>query len=341
MRAMTNLKNSRTRVAIVGAGMSGLVCAQALLEAEIEVTVFDKGRFAGGRLASRQRDQFSFDYGAQYFSARDVRFRKFVAGLIRHKSVRKWKGKFAKFSQGHLAAQNSSHARYVGVPLMRAIVEDLSASLNCQMQHRVTSVSRENGLWSIDGINEVVGESFVSEGFDFLVLNMPPQQASALWPNSQLADIRLLPCIAVLLAFEERIAIEFDGISLDDSQLSWVARDSSKPGRSEGERWVLHASAAWSQVNLQSDDVALAQMMTERFATTFKLDLPAIKFSKVHKWKYALPDNPVAVGCLVDAPESVIYCGDWCEAPRVEGAFLSGIAAAEQILEAFGAIKKL
>ncbi len=325
----------------MGAGMSGLVCAQALVEAGIEVTVFDKGRFAGGRLASRQRDHFSFDYGAQYFSARDRRFRKFVAGLMRRKNVCKWNGKFAKFSGGHLAAQNSSHARYVGVPLMRAIVDNLAASLDCQLQHRVTSVSRENGFWSISGVNEVLGQSFVSESFDFLVLNMPPQQASALWPNSQLVDIRLLPCIALLLAFEERVAIGFDGISLDDSQLSWVARDSSKPGRSEGERWVLHASAAWSQENLHHDDATIAKMMTERFARTFKLDLPALKFSKVHKWKYALPEAPTEIGCLVEAKESIVYCGDWCLAPRVEGAFLSGVAAAERILEVSGAIENL
>ena len=38
------------------------------------VTVFDKGRGPGGRLATRRADDLRFDHGAQYFTARDPRF---------------------------------------------------------------------------------------------------------------------------------------------------------------------------------------------------------------------------------------------------------------------------
>lgn len=61
-------------VAIVGAGMAGLSCARALVEAGLKVAVFDKARGAGGRMATRRGELASFDHGAQYFTARSPDF---------------------------------------------------------------------------------------------------------------------------------------------------------------------------------------------------------------------------------------------------------------------------
>jgi len=42
------------KIAIIGAGMSGLACADALLEVGHEVSLFDKGRGPGGRMSTRR-----------------------------------------------------------------------------------------------------------------------------------------------------------------------------------------------------------------------------------------------------------------------------------------------
>jgi len=313
------------KVAVVGAGLAGLVCAAALARSGVDVTVFDKGRFPGGRLASRRRDQ--------YFTARDISFRNFLSPLVRQKKVQKWQGKFARSNGGILEADLLRHPRYVGVPLMRALAEHLSSSLQCLMSHKVSEVAKKNGKWLVRGTKEGESEKlFASENYDYLVLNMPPAQAAALHPHPQLDKAGLLPCIALLLAFEKEVPIRFDGIILDDPLLSWAARDSSKPGRGNGERWMLHASAAWSCEHMEDNAELLASSITARFSAAFNVDLPEIIFSKVHKWKYALPNMLLESGCIIDEQAAVIYCGDWCQAPRVEGAFLSGTAAAEEIL---------
>ncbi|OYX00993.1 MAG: deoxyribodipyrimidine photolyase, partial [Caulobacter vibrioides] len=66
------------KIAIIGAGMAGLSCAQALSAAGHAVQVLDKGRGPGGRMSTRRiktpQGQVSFDHGAQFFTVRDPEF---------------------------------------------------------------------------------------------------------------------------------------------------------------------------------------------------------------------------------------------------------------------------
>ncbi|MFO7904750.1 MAG: hypothetical protein R6U98_18945, partial [Pirellulaceae bacterium] len=51
-----------------------------------------------------------------------------------------------------------------------------------------------------------------------------------------------------------------------------------------------------------------------------------------HRWRYAWPPDPLEDRCLFDSSSGLGACGDWCSGPRVEGAFLSGTAAARHVL---------
>ncbi|TGN44114.1 FAD-dependent oxidoreductase, partial [Paracoccus liaowanqingii] len=67
--------SERIRVAIIGAGLAGLTCAGRLAQAGLSVTLFDKGRGPGGRLATRRADDgLRFDHGALWLAARDPGF---------------------------------------------------------------------------------------------------------------------------------------------------------------------------------------------------------------------------------------------------------------------------
>ncbi len=73
------------RVGIVGAGISGLLCAQRLLSLQktpglLEVTVFEWGRGPGGRTARRrvtlaEGTEVSFDHAAPFFRAQSSEFK--------------------------------------------------------------------------------------------------------------------------------------------------------------------------------------------------------------------------------------------------------------------------
>src|ERR1700730_8390959 len=53
-------------IAVIGAGCSGLAAAHILRDAGHTVTVFERSDEVGGRAATRQRQGFTYDHGAQY-----------------------------------------------------------------------------------------------------------------------------------------------------------------------------------------------------------------------------------------------------------------------------------
>jgi protoporphyrinogen oxidase len=66
------------RVAVVGAGLSGLAAAVALRARGLEVACFEREERAGGRAAALRAGEFHFDLGDSLFSAEDTVFRAFV-----------------------------------------------------------------------------------------------------------------------------------------------------------------------------------------------------------------------------------------------------------------------
>jgi predicted NAD/FAD-dependent oxidoreductase len=50
------------------------------------------------------------------------------------------------------------------------------------------------------------------------------------------------------------------------------------------------------------------------------------------KWPHATPVNPLPQRCLWDRTQQLGMAGDWCGGPRIEGAYLSGLALAEALL---------
>ena len=143
----------------------------------------------------------------------------------------------------------------------------------------------------------------------------------------------MAPCWAVLAGFEPALALDFDGAFVNDSPLAWVARSSSKPGREGLDAWVLHADHGWSREYLELEADTIAQRLLDEFKRLSHIDqTPALL--QAHRWRYALADNALDDGCLWDARLALGASGDWCAGPRLEGAFLSGLAAAEKVINA-------
>ncbi len=150
-------------------------------------------------------------------------------------------------------------------------------------------------------------------------------------PPVSTALVSMKPCWTVMAAFEERVAARFDAAFVNGSALSWIARNSSKPKRNwKIDTWVIQASTAWSQAHLDDQPDDVGAFLMEAFGDLIPAGLPRAFYATVHRWRRATADPPLAVGAIHDPDSRITLCGDWCKGPRIEDAYLSGIAAADK-----------
>jgi renalase len=373
------------RVAVVGAGLSGLTCARVLQAAGVAVTVFDKGRAPGGRLATRRTEAGGFDLGAQYFTVRDPRFRAEVAKWREAAVVAPWPGRIVAWEGPETGVRGTEPLeRLVALPGMSTLSQHLAADLPVLSSHRVDRINRVEtetghglslcGQRAEDGTTlppKRPGPDGQNEGevdfgtFDAVAVCLPADQAVELLAvaSPRLAEraraVPFEPCFAVGLTAgvgsptERALArLPFDGAFIGRegeraaSCLSWVARETSKPGRAPGERWMLHASSAWSRAQIEADrrrEEVVAEMVKE-LSTLFDLGPLDDAETFVHRWGFARPARALVrvdgdSSRTSSAPETLPFdvenaiglAGDWVAGGRIEGAFLSGLWLGERL----------
>jgi len=317
-------------VAVIGAGLSGLACARSLFDAGIRVQVFDKSRGPGGRMATRRQGDLRFDHGAQYFTVRDPRFRRRVEAWQSDGVVARWPGKLAVVRDGEISFKDDSTERWVGVPGMSAICGRLANGLDVTYGSRVVQLERRDGRWRLE-----TADGTEAGRFDAVVVSAPAPQTAALLavPAAHMAEraaeVDMAPCWAAMVSFPDTLALDFDGAFCEDSPLGWISRNNTKPGRPPDESWILHATPDWSREHLDLDQDVAAQWLVDAFYDAVGRRLPRPTSLTAHRWRFALPENPLSEPCLFDPDLALAACGDWAGGPRVEGAFLSGCAAAE------------
>lgn len=337
-----------TATAILGGGLAAASCARTLVEAGARVAMFDKARGVGGRMAARRTATGSFDHGAQYFTVRDPDFEALVQRLSEAERVARWTGRVVRIADGAVSEcvePDGTVDRWVGVPRMNELPRAvLPAGVTPEFGYEVTSLGGGRGAWVLDAADGRTAGPFAR-----VVVTAPAEQcASLLGPVSaglaaRVGAVSMLPCVALLLEFAESVDTAFDAAFLEgDEALAWLARDSSKPGRGTGERWVAHANAEWSAVQLAQhrgqparaeDAPEYAPLLA---AVRGALGAPdhTVRFAAIHRWRYARVAEPLGTDCLFDPDSGLGVAGDWCLEPRAEAAWVSGRAVARQILAA-------
>lgn len=320
-----------SHVGVIGAGMAGLSCARWLHESGVPVTVFDKGRSPGGRAATRGGET-PFDHGAQYFTVADDEFGTEVARWRRDGVVAEWPGRIVAIDRAGTLSPSSPKQRFVGVPGMNAMALELARSIDVRCGVTVAPPVRTGQGWQIA---DVEGKVFGT--YDALVVTAPPVQTAALLADHVLVPLvmqaEMTPCMAVMAVWDEDLGLPFDGAFVNIQPLAWVSRNGSKPGRPAPQSWVLHASGAWSVAHAEAGAANAVRPLLEAFASAVDAELPLPRHAAGHLWRYALPSQPLDTRCLWDPTSAVAVAGDWCGGPRIEGAWLSGRAAAQRILD--------
>jgi renalase len=324
------VSQNERRIAIIGAGISGLSCATLLNKNHVSATIFDKSRGPGGRMSTRRKGESKFDHGAQYFTASHE---DFLQQLIEWETVglvAQWAGRFANWQEGHISEKSPKRKRWVGVPRMSALCRGLSQGLQVRYGVRIHRIEPMNQQWFLVDENE---RSY--EPFDSVIVSCPGPQAAALLPveshlHQHAKTLTYSPCWAVMAELESTINTEFDGIHFQGHPLGWAAKDSSKPQRARGERWVLHASAKWSQQHVDTTPEVIIQKLTQAFNHIGNIQP---QHCTAHRWLYALASHSDGSAAMYDQHLQLGLCGDALSEPKVEGAWRSGQQMAKLILE--------
>lgn len=343
--------SAQRKVVVVGAGLTGLVAAAELSAAGADVTVLDKGRSVGGRLATRRIGDARLDHGAQFFTVRSPAFQRRVDDWLERGLVTVWNNGFVG---------DDGHPRYVGSGGMNSLGKDLAASVS-NAGATIETSTLVFGLRPFSGTGshrwEVVIDDGSTRAADAVIFTCPLAQTFALladvgvWKSGDEAtdaahdaivarlgidlDNTLFRTqydrtIALLATVDGPTAIPDSGGVQDADDVFGFIGDNQSKGISSSPAITFHANAEWSEAHWDDDpDANLAAL--EQAAQRWLGDATIIE-RQLKTWRFATPRTIWPDPCWTTADGTVIVAGDAFAGPRVEGAHNSGLAAAHSLL---------
>lgn len=335
-------------VAVIGAGISGLSAARRLVADGKEVVLLDKSRGVGGRAATRRLEAVPgvtvpVDHGAQFFTARDPRFRELVARWQEERICFPWAEEFSVWENGVLRDSDPERReiRYACRGGMSLLGKKLAEGLPVIREFEVSSVLQKDGVWELraEGKDPCLARAiFVSaplpQAFRLIGEHLTEEE------RRQLGVITYDPCVAVMAWYPEGTAVpSWHGIQIRDSSssLAWIAWDSSRREESISQGVaVLHGSGAfsnrWLDASKEELRAAGEELLAESAAIVGEWLGKPVGFM-VHRWKFAHPRGEALPGGFLKASSAPLWLiGDGLNGGRLEGAWLSGLAAAEDLL---------
>lgn len=331
-RAMTQTLPPMPSALIVGAGLAGLAAARQLTDAGWEAQMIDEGEVPGGRLATLRLDGGrQVDSGGQFMTARDPAFAAALADWEARGWVRRWCDGIPSLSATGLTDGRDGYPRWIGAGGMAAFCARLAEGLALACGTGLAGLAAADGGWlttASDGAKQRV---------DAVVLTMPPPRAAAFLRATRLpvpdglAAIRYEPCLALAIDLPDAPGALLPApgaVRVDDpaSPLTWIASALGRGQVTGGDLLMLHLRA-------DGEELAARARLAAALPTLARLGIvldPAAARCETRLWRNSRCVAPYAAPFLrVATPAPLLLAGDGFGAcPRVEGAWLSGRAAA-------------
>jgi predicted NAD/FAD-dependent oxidoreductase len=319
-----------TDILIIGAGISGLLCATELRKAGLSVQVLDKGRGLGGRMATRRMAGGRLDHGAQYFTVRDARLQAYVDTWLAAGVLRQW------FRHLPEDSKPAGYPRYCGVRGMTDAPKFLAKDLDVHNAQQVTELARDTDFWMA---RTGAGALFFGR---YLVITAPLPQALNLldstglrYANGQaeaLRAVRYERGLATLAILDGPSGLpKPGGMKIKEAPLTWIGDNQQKGISPDVSAITIHADAGFAEAHWDAPDVVRGPLMLAAAAPYLRA---AVKEFTCHRWGFTTPVNPRPERCFHNPALRLTLAGDSFGGARIEGAALSGIEAAGRILAA-------
>ena len=314
---------------IMGAGISGLLAAQRLRDYHIDVTIIEKSRSCGGRMAVKTVDNAIYDIGAQFMTTRDSLFRERVEKWLSKEEVKPW-------YKGPLG-----NMRYVGCQGMATVTNRIGSELNVKLSETITRLERKKDKWIVRTRPHGETKQKIYKS-DWLILTAPVPQSLKLLIDSdiqidydaedELKKIDYLRCITVYAQLNGPAGLPNPGaMDLNHDCLRWIGDNfAKKVSPSEGSI-TIHSSPQFAKAYWDSSDEEKTAAILAAAKPFIKADVVS---SNVHRWRYSDPiriyneKHPFRKPYFIDENLNLGMCGDAFNGPRIEAAALSGMSLA-------------
>jgi hypothetical protein len=214
---------------------------------------------------------------------------------------------------------------------MTAVAKDLAEGLDVDLSTRVAAVRRGD-----DGVELETAEGDTIET-QSVVLTPPVPQTLVLLREGGLdslvpkeaAALTYHPCL-VLLAVDAGVELPEPGaLQRPSESIDWIADNARKGVSGAAGAVTVHYAPELSRTYYDAPDEEAAEVMLREVRKIVKIEPQSYQ---VKRWRYSKPQRPLDVGAVsLDRAPEIVLAGDAFKGARVEGAFLSGLAAAERV----------
>ena len=312
------MSNASPQITIIGAGITGAAAAYRLSQLGVAADVYETSSNAGGRMARSQLGEAVFDHGAQFFTTRGNEFRTLVEAAETEGATRVWTRGFGEAPDGY--------ERWRGVPDMTA----LAAWLLAKSEARVYLESPVVDLGQLSASGIILTPP--------IPVSVSLARDSGLEPPSglmgRLEAVQYKRTIAVLLVLKGSLrGMPADGgIQLsDDRDLAFIT-DNYQKGVCSRPALTIHLSNdasldLWDQTDETIMNFAIARARSW-------VEVGDVVDQSITRWRYAGPVEVLPESSATWGQEpSLVIAGEAFNGPKVEGAFNSGIDAANRVAE--------
>jgi renalase len=309
---------------VIGAGPAGLSAARELQRKGRSVVVLDKGRGPGGRLSSRRTGKTRFDHGCKALTFREGDGSADLQEWIKAGAVTAWRPRLKDGSR--------AEAYFVGTPAMNEVIKHLARDLEVRFNCRVIELKKVDAGWEI-----IQQKGHVELTCRKVIVAIPAPQAIDLLAPIEFQELERIKNVtfagiwALLLEGPHPDEIGFEAAIDPTPEISWLAAQAGKPGRTSDGAWVALASREWSIENLENDKQSVANALSPLCSKILGIKRPVSAIA--HRWRFGLTTTPVGEDTLVDDDIGVAVAGDWCLGETIEDALQSGVAAGKEIDE--------
>lgn len=306
------------RVAVIGAGLSGVGVAHALHASGFGCLLFEKSRGAGGRAASRRRNGFAYDFGANFFGPEPSEAFDLLCQTLGDELIELQGDVWTFDREGTLSpgSPERQHARYSargGVNrAAKSVLADAPSAILITSK-RIERIHGRRGSWMLTcDMGEEHGP------FATVVVTAPAPQASPLVADAipaladSLTQVGYDAQFSIALALVEPAPIEpAVGALLNadrEHPIAWITVEERKPDHapSGSGLLVVQMSPAWTQAHYEAAKESIAAMAQAYVEKLLGARICA-EWSDVQRWRYALPTSALDSAAADKAESSGLF----------------------------------